>query len=68
MTISDRLEELERRKGLRERLGNTIDLLSILAYLHRDVMLDMIMKCDCDEIERAINYAIRKGEVSTDDR
>ena len=40
------LEKIERRKELRDKLANTQtdDLVAILTYLHRDVMIDLIMK------------------------
>lgn len=53
-------EAIEKRKALRNLLGNKLDsdLIVIFAYLYRDVMLDMIMNCDIAEIE----YAIKQGE------
>ena len=50
------LKKVEKRRELREKVGNMSysDLISVLAYLHKDAMAEMIMSCDIDEIERAI--------------
>jgi len=50
------LEKIERRKELRDKLANTQtdDLVAILTYLHRDVMIDLIMKCDVEKIGYAL--------------
>jgi len=52
------LEKIDKRKELRERVANMgySDLIYILAYLHEDVIRNMIMKCDLKEVEYAIEH------------
>lgn len=52
------LEDIEKRKALRERVGNmqNCDITAIFAYLYRDAMIDLVMKCDPAEIEHAIEH------------
>ncbi len=52
------LETIEKRKALRERLGNmwNDDIRAICGYLYKDAMIEMIMKCDPSEIEHAIKH------------
>lgn len=58
MSRKEALEAIEKRKAIRALLGNKqdTDLTAILAYLYRDVAINMIMKCDIAEIEYAIKH------------
>lgn len=58
MNKKQTLEIIEKRKALRERLGNMMhyDLRAIFAYLYEDEMIDLIMECDPADIEHAIKH------------